>query len=257
MTNEPPKGLRANLIRSYLGFSDEFLNDSSKPKAFKKMLFGLCFYHAIILDRRKFGPLGWNIPYGFRESDLAVCIQQLHDFLEMFDEIPFKVIHFLIYDVNYGGRITDAKDWRTAQMILDEYMIPEVLEDDYKFSPSGKYRSIPVTDKEGYLNYIRSLELVPQPEVFGFHENALITCNQEETDNIFSTVTSLLPRSVSGTGKTRDEIIMDLAVGILSRTPKMIDILSLQKMYPTAYEESMNTVLVQECIRYNRLLKEM
>ena len=81
----------------------------------------------MILDRRKFGPLGWNIPYGFRESDLAVCITQLHDFLDMFpEEIPFKVIHFLIYDVNYGGRITDAKDSRTAEMILDDFINPNV-----------------------------------------------------------------------------------------------------------------------------------
>eukprot|EP00494_Astrolonche_serrata_P028725 UN28992 len=221
------------------------------------MLFGLCMYHALILDLRKFGPLGWNIPYGFRESDLAVCIQQLHDFLEMFEEIPFKVIHFLIYDVNYGGRITDSKDSRTAEMILDDFMTPDVLKDTYNFSPSGKYSSIPVTNKEGYLNYIKSLDLVPQPEVFGFHENALISCNVEESDGLFATLTTLLPKNVSGSGRTQDEITQDLAKEILKKTPDIIDINELQKQYPTMYEESMNTVLVQEAIRYNKLLRRM
>lgn len=257
MTNEPPKGLRANLLRSYLGFTDEFLNDSTKPEAFKKMLFGLCMYHAVILDRRKFGPLGWNIPYGFRESDLSVCISQLHDFLDMFEEIPFKVIHFLIYDVNYGGRITDAKDSRTAEMILDGFMNPNVLEDNYNFSPSGKYVSIPATNKDGYLEYIRGLDLVPQPEVFGFHQNALITFSVEESDKVFSTLASLLPRNAGGSGKTKDEVTQELAADILTRTPRVIDIETLKKMYPTKYEQSMNTVLVQESIRYNKLLSVM
>eukprot|EP00493_Phyllostaurus_siculus_P011207 UN11365 len=127
-------------------------------------------------------------------------------------------------------------------MILDDFMTPDVLKDTYNFSPSGKYSSIPVTNKEGYLNYIKSLDLVPQPEVFGFHENALISCNVEESDGLFATLTTLLPKNVSGSGRTQDEITQDLAKEILKKTPDIIDINELQKQYPTMYEESMNTV---------------
>lgn len=73
MTLEPPSGLRANLLRTYAMLSDEELADCKKPEAFKCLMFGFSFFHAIIQDRRKFGPIGWNIPYEFTNEDLTVC----------------------------------------------------------------------------------------------------------------------------------------------------------------------------------------
>ena len=88
------------------------LNDSEKPKEYKKLLFAFSFFHAIVQDRRKFGPIGWNIPYAFTLEDYDVCRKQLKIFLDTYDEIPYKVINFLGAQINYGGRVTDSIDGR-------------------------------------------------------------------------------------------------------------------------------------------------
>ena len=51
------------MVRSYLGFDKKF--EDLGGKIFKKLCFGLSFFHAIVNERRKFGPLGWNISYAF------------------------------------------------------------------------------------------------------------------------------------------------------------------------------------------------
>jgi len=254
MTKEPAKGLRANLMQSYNNMSEDDINRTTKPETFKKLLFSICFFHAIILDRRKFGPLGWNIPYAFAENDLAVCITQLAEFIDMYEEVPYRVIHFLAYDVNYGGRVTDLQDWRTIETILDDFMNPDVLSDDYRFSESGKYLSVPIGDRAHYLKCIEAMDLVPEPEVFGMHDNADITSAQQETQQMFDTILGLLPRSSSGGGMTREDTIAMVAQQILDRNLSPWDMESVAKKYPTLYSESMNTVLCQEAIRYNRLI---
>lgn len=62
LTNEPPRGLRANMYRTFgQVVSDEQLESCTKKKVWYKLVFSLSFFHAMIQERRKFGPLGWNI----------------------------------------------------------------------------------------------------------------------------------------------------------------------------------------------------
>ena len=99
-------------------------------------------------ERRNFGPLGWNIPYGFNDPDLKISLRQLRMFLDEAGEdqplaVPLKTLVYLIGECNYCGRVTDAHDRRCLMSILtDENGGPfhvNIMDDNYRFSPSGLY----------------------------------------------------------------------------------------------------------------------
>ena len=73
MTTEPPKGLKANMKRLYQTITESQFNRCQQQSKYKKLLFSLCFFHSVLLERKKFLMLGWNIVYGFNDSDFEVC----------------------------------------------------------------------------------------------------------------------------------------------------------------------------------------
>ncbi|XP_054939233.1 dynein axonemal heavy chain 1-like [Physeter macrocephalus] len=256
MTIEPPRGVKANLLRSYSSLSDDFLNSCHKVMEFKSLLLSLCLFHGNALERRKFGPLGFNIPYEFTDGDLRICISQLKMFLDEYDHIPYKVLKYTAGEINYGGRVTDDWDRRCVMNILEDFYSPAVLFPEHSYSASGVYHQIqPTYDLNGYLSYIKSLPLNDMPEIFGLHDNANITCAQNETYTLLGTIVQLQPKSSSAGGQRREEIVEDVAQNILHKVPEPISLQRVMTKYPVLYEESMNTVLVQEVTRYNRLLQ--
>jgi len=209
MTLEPPTGLRANCLGTYEAIDEADFEACSKPIWFKKLLWGFVFFHAIAQERRKFGPIGWNIMYAFMNEDHIVCRRQLKMIVELYDKVPFTVLNFLGAEINYGGRVTDAQDKKLIATIIERFLQPGILEDGFAFSDSGIYNSIPAGEKEDYMEYIRTLPLNPKPEAFGLHENAEITTSQIQVMAMLTDLLAMQPRTSSGKGKSREEVITE------------------------------------------------
>ena len=270
VTNEPPKGIRANLTRSLAQLPDwEKWDECSGViglNTWKRLAFSVCFYHAIIQERRKFGPLGWNILSQFNDSDLETNVMVLKMFLQEQPEVPYDALTYLTGQIAYGGRVTDDQDRRCAMSILRQFYAPEVLEPGYKYSASGIYYCPDPKDGDGsiqqFQDYVKSLPMNDPPEVFGMHENANIAFEMSESQGMLGTALSIQPRETStgGDGKTPDEVVSELATQIFDALPADLD---MESAGPDTFimrgenMDSLSTVLSQEMIRFNKLLKVM
>lgn len=155
-------------------------------------MWGLCFFNALILERRKFGPLGWNIPYEFSNSDLSISQQQLMVFLNHFENIPWEALKYMVAEANYGGRVTDPNDRTCISTILEDFYNPNMLKDRHKLADSSKYIVPPEGDVTAYQNFVREeLPLNDLTEIFGLHDNAEITSAINLTNMIMGTALSL------------------------------------------------------------------
>jgi len=216
-TIEPPKGLKNNILRSYLALDPvEFDQACEKPSAYKALMWGLCFFNALILERRKFGPLGWNIPYEFSNSDLSISQAQLLMFLNHYEKIPWDALRYMVSEANYGGRVTDPNDRVCINLILEDFYNPNMLKPLHKLVESGIYfvpAEGPLTD---YQDFIRSekMPLNDVPEIFGLHENAEITSAINLTNNMLATAIICQGSSGGGGssgGKSSDDMVKEQA----------------------------------------------
>jgi len=257
MTNEAPKGLRAGLTRTYMmdPVSDsDFFNGCNKEATWRKMLFGLAFFHTSLQERRKFGPVGFNIPYEFNENDLRICVRQLQMFINDNEELPIATLSYTCGECNYGGKVTDGHDRHTVMTILKRFYNADIVSDGYALSESGQYKVPAHTGYDGYLEFINKIPLLQAPEVYGLHANADITKDIADTSQMLDTFMLTQSRDSSGGGETPEDVMGAVAQDILARLPANFDLEAAERTYPVDYYESMNTVLTQELGRVNTLL---
>jgi len=72
MTMEPPRGIANNMERLYKNMGPKF-QECERDMAFRKAVYGLCWFHTILIERKKFKTLGWNSNYAFNDPDYQVC----------------------------------------------------------------------------------------------------------------------------------------------------------------------------------------
>lgn len=266
MTNEPPTGLKSNLLRSFINEPvknpDFFGGCGKNSRMFTRLLYGLAFFHAVVQERRTFGPLGWNIPYGFNESDFEISVNQLQMFINENEEEPegsYEAVTYLTGECNYGGRVTDDWDRRLIVTILADFINPLVAtRSNYRLATISNHYELPRKDDyDDYVEYINNLPAVHPPEVFGLHKNAGITRDLQNSEKLLDSMIKVQGEGSATAGGETDRVLVTLCTDILEKLPDPFDLEAAVLKYPVQYEESMNTVLVQEMERFNRLLHEI
>ncbi|KAI9188053.1 hypothetical protein H9P43_002444 [Blastocladiella emersonii ATCC 22665] len=258
MTTEPPKGLRANMIRLYTKQTEESLNSCRKTTDYKRLLFGLSFFHSVVLERKKFLTLGWNNAVDFNDSDFEICVSILSLLLDDYPDTPWDALRYLIAEANYGGRITDDWDRRVLKTYIGSYFCPEAITvPQFKLSSLPQYYvPDPTSTAQQYRDYIATWPGYDRPEAFGQHPNADIASQIRESNNLLMTLVSLQPQVQTGTGVTREDKVLALAADLQRRVPNEIDYEYAYKLVQADQSPTL-VVLLQEIKRYNSLLASM
>ncbi|KAJ8717801.1 hypothetical protein PYW07_005731 [Mythimna separata] len=183
----------------------------------------------------------------------------LQMFLNQYEEIQYVAIKYLTGECNYGGRVTDDWDRRLIVTILDNFVNPGVVNDpNYSFCDIGPQYGLPRRcEYQDYLKHIETVPVNPPPEVFGLHMNAGITRDYSISMELTQALVLVEGGGSGGEGGNTEGILVHMAAEILSKLPKKFDLETAQKKYPVDYSESMNTVLIQEMERFNKLLNEI
>ena len=259
LTNEPPKGLKANLTRTFIDMKPEIFEGCAKPVPFKKLVYGLAFFHSVIMERRKYGAVGWNIQYQWTTSDFQISVLMLKNYLEENETLPMRILNYVTSVVNYGGRITDANDIRTADALLYQYYDEAAIVDGYFLSDDKVWVMPAVGDLASYQSFISELPLDASPTVFGLHENANVTFQMQTTNYLIGGALSLQSAGGgAGGGKSPDEVVDEIAADIEARMPAPLD---LDDAHPSTFARmpdgninALSNCLGQEIAKLNKML---
>jgi dynein heavy chain len=250
LTNEPPKGVRAGLTQTFAWVNQDLLDAVEEKPIWRPLVYSLCFLHTTLQERRKFGPLGWNIPYEFNLSDLSASVEFLKKHFYTSDsnaEISWSTVRYMICEVQYGGRITDDFDRVLMNTYGNLWLNDDIAKPGFTFHAG--YR---VPDCRTLADLRASVDELPHgdsPEIFGMHGNADIIYRTRETATVLQTIVSMQPKGGAGAGgRTREDVVLEVAAGLVGRVPPDFDMLALKHRVdrlggPT---EPMNVFLVHE-----------
>jgi dynein heavy chain len=197
VADEAPADLKSNLRRAYSKFSQDSIEECQKPREFKAALFALCFFHALISGRIKFGAQGWSKKYPFNDGDLTICGTVLRNYLNNAEvlgtEVPWPDLRYIFGDIMYGGHITDKWDRRVNNYYLSVLMVPELLT-GLTLAPGPSSFKSPDPAKLEYANYVKYIEErfpSENPQMFWLHPNAEINYLTSVGVLIFSTIAEI------------------------------------------------------------------
>merc|ERR1719155_190896 len=172
----------------------------------RSILFGLCLFHAILISRKGFGTMGYNMKYPFAIGDLRDSATCLTNYMENSSggKVPWEDLKYIFGEIMYGGHIINDFDRLMAMTYLQWYLKDDLLEETelYPFAEGEGYsfKTCMPTSYDKYLEHIEENMGVDTPVAFGLHTNAEIDFRTTKSKALFHTLAELAHDEGGGGG---------------------------------------------------------
>ena len=215
-------------------------------------------------------------------------MKQIRIFVADYEDVPYQALQYLVGECHYGGRVTDDWDRRTLRTLLYDFCNTKVVEEsEYSLvQPPQPLYTLPHTaDYTEFLEAVLRLPALQAPNVFGMHDNVTIGRDLLEGDYLLSSLLALQGCYSSGLDesggeaesktdeeegsgqaapppppipvaakKPADAVLSDMIADLVQQLPESFDLDLAADRFPISYLQPLNTVLVQEMGRYNKLV---
>ena len=196
-----------------------------------------------MVERKKFGPIGWNRPYEFNDTYFFISLSQLQTCINHYNKIPFDLLQYLIGKLNYGGKITLKQDEETFMAILETFINERVLTDER----DNYYQAPKVFSLQHFKKKVREFPQTDRPDIFGLDENATIIRDQNEAKTLLEKVFELEFASknlikTAGGEEESDEMVIskftkDKMHKIITELPDLLNEEDCKRKFPISYQE--------------------
>ncbi len=164
--DEPRKGVKASLARIFSGIKgnkDELAEYSQHKKAndWKRLFLGLAFFHSILVERSRYGAIGWNGMCQFADADFAQTSRFLYGQLADSVKLPFDFLKRATVEYYYADKMLDVRDQACLVDLLGRFYNDNVIYSDYKFCAADPAYCIPqLTKIDDYITFVDKVDIL-------------------------------------------------------------------------------------------------
>ena len=170
----------------------------------KAVLFGLCYFHAVMLERRKFGAIGFIGRYPFSPGDLTTAAVIARSYTDTAGTLPWADICFMVSDIVYGGHIVNDFDRVTCAAHLSALLCDDLVNEGELLpfvESTGSHLSFHAPPPGVFSRYLEavdeSLALATDSALcFGIHPNADVGYRSEEAATLCTILRSMVRNAV-------------------------------------------------------------
>ncbi|GAA5826137.1 hypothetical protein JCM11251_007177 [Rhodosporidiobolus azoricus] len=172
LMNEPPPGIRANLLDSLRSLKPSRLTTGPAEKI--RLYFLVAWFHAVVQERLRYVPLGWSKAFEFNNSDQEAALDTIDAWLATAAKgranldpasIPWEAIRCIIRETVYGGKIDTEIDQSLLDSFVAKVFSPRAYDVDFELVPkSADEEGLLVPDATKLEQFVAWAETLPEQE---------------------------------------------------------------------------------------------